>query len=252
FETPEEVRARVHMDERNIVAVAEQAHDLLRLARPHQAVIDEYAGQLFADRFVDQHRRDRAVDAAGEAADHLARPDLLANFGDLGIAEAGHRPVARAAAHMPDEIGEQLATVGGMHDLRVEHQAVALRFLVRGNRERCTLRGRDHLEAGRERLDPVTVAHPHLVALTDVPQAVEQGARRDDFDKGATELALVGSDHFTAELLVQGLLTIADGEQRQVAVEDNLWSAGAVRLDDGCWATGENNSLRTQAVKSLL
>ena len=75
-EAAEEVGARVHVDERDVVIVAEQADDLLGLARAHQAVIDEHAGQLLADRLVDQHRRDRAVDAARQAADHpaLARP----------------------------------------------------------------------------------------------------------------------------------------------------------------------------------
>ena len=85
-EAAEEVRARVHVDQRDVVAVAEQRNDLLRLAEPHQAVVDEDAGQLIADRFVDQHRGDRAVDAARQAADHPPVADLLADVGDLGVA----------------------------------------------------------------------------------------------------------------------------------------------------------------------
>ena len=140
---PRKSRARVDVDQRDVVAVAEQRDDLLRLALAHQAVVDEHAGQLVADRFVDQHRRDRAVDAARQAADHAALADLLADVGDLGVAEAGHRPVAGAAADVPHEIGEQLAAVGRVHDLRVEHQAVALRLLVGGDREgRAFGRGR--------------------------------------------------------------------------------------------------------------
>jgi hypothetical protein len=42
-------------------------------------VIDEDAGELVADRLVDQHRRDRGIDAAREAADHLAVADLRAD-----------------------------------------------------------------------------------------------------------------------------------------------------------------------------
>ena len=55
---------------------AERLDDLLGLVRPHQPVVDEHAGELVADRLVDEQRRDRRVDAAGEAADHPLRADL--------------------------------------------------------------------------------------------------------------------------------------------------------------------------------
>ena len=50
--------------------------DLLGLARPQQAVVDEDAGELVADGAVHQRRRDRAIDAAGEAADDAPVADL--------------------------------------------------------------------------------------------------------------------------------------------------------------------------------
>ena len=43
-------------------------------------MVDEDAGELLADRFVDQHRGDRRIDAAGQPADHAALADLLADF----------------------------------------------------------------------------------------------------------------------------------------------------------------------------
>jgi hypothetical protein len=87
-EAAEELVGGVHMDQRDVVMVAEQADDLLGLVRPHQAVIDEDAGELVADRLVDQHRGDGAVDAARQAADHPALPDLGADVGDLGRANS--------------------------------------------------------------------------------------------------------------------------------------------------------------------
>ena len=64
------------MHQPDVEAVAEGRHHLLGLALPQQAVIDEDAGELVADRLVDQHRGDRRIDAAGQAADHppAARP----------------------------------------------------------------------------------------------------------------------------------------------------------------------------------
>ena len=44
----------------DVVVAAEQRHDFIGFARAHQAVVDEDAGELIADRFVDQHRRDRS------------------------------------------------------------------------------------------------------------------------------------------------------------------------------------------------
>ncbi len=64
FERVEEQVFGAHVHQRDVVAVAEQRHHLLGLAEPQQAVVDEHAGELLADRLVDQHRRDRRVDAA--------------------------------------------------------------------------------------------------------------------------------------------------------------------------------------------
>ena len=58
-EPVEEQILRLHMHQRNVVVLAEQRHDLVGLARAHQAGVDEDAGQLFADRLVDQDGRNR-------------------------------------------------------------------------------------------------------------------------------------------------------------------------------------------------
>ena len=75
-ERAQEVALGGDMDQRNVEMAAEQPDHLLALAGPHQAVVDEDAGQLVADRLVDQHRGDRRIDAAGEAADDAALADL--------------------------------------------------------------------------------------------------------------------------------------------------------------------------------
>ena len=110
--------------------VAEQAHHLLALALAHQAVIDEDAGELVADRLVDEHRGDRRIDAARQAADHPALADLRADrLARLG-AERRHRPVALQSRDLMDEIGDQLGAVGRVDDFGMEHQAVIAARLV--------------------------------------------------------------------------------------------------------------------------
>ena len=127
--------------------VAEQVDDGLGLVEPQHAVIDEHAGELVADGLVDQHGRDRGIDAAGEAADHLALADLGADLGDLLLAEGAHGPVAGEAGDLADEIADQLCAVGRVHHFGVEHQAVIFARLVLDDRERRVRRGAGHLRS---------------------------------------------------------------------------------------------------------
>ena len=191
-------------------------------------MVDEYAGQLFADRLVDQHRRDRAVDPARQAADHLAVADLGADLGDLGVAERAHRPVAGTAANVPREIGEQLAAVGRVHDLGMEHHRIEAALLVGRDRVGRAFRLRDDREAVGQLLDPVAVAHPHLVGFADAPQPVEQGAVIDHLDEGAAEFAVVGRRDHSAKLVRHRLLAVADRQDRQAGIEEVLRRARAV------------------------
>ena len=56
---------RINMHQRDVVVVPEQVDHGLGLVEPQHAVIDEHAGELVADRLVDQHRGDGGIDAAG-------------------------------------------------------------------------------------------------------------------------------------------------------------------------------------------
>ena len=144
---------------------------------------------------------------------------------------------------MPREIGQQFAAVGRVNDLRVEHQAVAPGRLVGGDGERRAFGSRHHLEPRRQAVDPVAVAHPHLVPFADLPEPVEQGARRHHLDEGAPEFLLVRGDDLAAQLLVQSLLAIADGEQRQAAVEQFLRRPRAFMFRHRGRTAGEDDAL---------
>ena len=112
--------ALVGVDQRDVVVVAEEGDDLLGLALAHQAGVDEDAGELVADRLVDQDGGDGGVDAAGEAADDAGVADLGADRCDGLVLVGGHGPVAGEAG----EVGEVLqdpGAVDGVVDLGVEH-----------------------------------------------------------------------------------------------------------------------------------
>ena len=124
------------MHQRDVVVVPEQVDDGLGFVEPQHAVVDEDAGELVADRLVDQHRGDRGIDAAGEAADHLALADLGADLFDRLLAEGAHGPVAGEAGDLADEIADQFGAVGRVHHFGVEHQAVISALLVLDHGER--------------------------------------------------------------------------------------------------------------------
>ena len=63
FQRAKKRLARIHMDERDIVVIAEKPDDLLALIEAHQAVVDIDAGQLVTDGLMDQHGGDRRVHA---------------------------------------------------------------------------------------------------------------------------------------------------------------------------------------------
>ena len=173
-ERVEEQRLGVDVHERDVVAVAEQRDDLLGLAEPQQAVVDEHAGELLADRLVDQHRGDRGIDAAGQAADHPALADLRADLLDRLVLEGAHGPVARAAGDLAHEIAQQRRAVRRVHDLEMELGGVEFALLVGDHGDRRIRRRADHAEARRQLGHAVAVAHPDRIALALLPHALEQ------------------------------------------------------------------------------
>ena len=52
------------MNQRDVVVMAEQVDDSLGLVEAQQAVIDEHACELVADRLMDQHSGDGGIHAA--------------------------------------------------------------------------------------------------------------------------------------------------------------------------------------------
>ena len=113
----------------------------LALARAQQPIVDEHAFEPLADRAMNQRRRDRRIDAAGKAEQHLvARADLVANLGDLGLDEIRHRPVAGLAANPEHEVAQHLRAARRMHDLGMKLDAANSAVLGAHRRARSVRR----------------------------------------------------------------------------------------------------------------
>ena len=116
--------------------------DLATLVGAQQAVVDEDADELVADRLVHDRGRDGRVDAAGEAADHARRADLLADAGDLLGDDVAAVPVGGDAGGAVQEVLEHGLAERRVLDLGVPLHAVELAGVARergdGRRRRST------------------------------------------------------------------------------------------------------------------
>ncbi len=209
-----EIFSRINVQQGNVVVVAEEVDDLPRLVAAQQAGVDKDAGELFADRLVDQHRGDRGVDPAGETADHPPLADLGADGADRFGAERGHGPVAGEARDAVGEVAQDHGAAGRVSDLGVELDAIDPPRLVGDRREGRAGGGGDYLEAGRDGGDLVAMAHPHRLVGARTPQVGQERRVANDMDVGAAELAGVAALHRPAELGAEGHFAIADTQDR--------------------------------------
>ena len=231
----------VDVNQRNVVMAAEQIDDGLALVQAQQAVVDEHAGELVADRFVNENGGDRAVDAAGQSADHPALADLLADFLDRLVLEGAHGPVAAALRDVADEVAQELRALRRVHHLEMELRGVELPLLVGDHGDRRVGRGADHTETLRQPGHPVAVAHPDRIALALLPDALEQRRVLGDQHLGAAELAVMAGLDLAAQLMRHRLLAVADAEHGNAGLEQFLRRQRRVLVEHGGRPAGEDH-----------
>ncbi len=189
-ELVEEALLGLDVDQRD-AELLEGGDDLLGLVQPHQAVIDEDTGQLLADRFVDEQRRDRGVDPAGEPADHPPLPHLRPDLRHLLFDHRLRRPLLLAASDVAQEPGEDLRPVRRVDDLRVELDPVeaTVGVLAGGDRRPRTRRQRREPLGRLEHR--ITMAHPAVLLLGQAGEQPPTPIRKRQI--GAPELPRLGS-----------------------------------------------------------
>jgi hypothetical protein len=207
-------------------------------------VVDIDAGQLVADRLMDEDRGHGGIDAAGEGAEDAPAADLVADLADHLGAIGRHGPVGFQTDNAMHEIGEQLGAVGRMHHFGMEHRRVVAARLIRRDGEGRVLRGGDDFETLGQLGDAIAVAHPDRIVAADIPEACEERARLLDLDIGATELRGMSALDRAAELGCERLLAVADAEDRNTAIEHRLRRPGAAFRRHRSGAAREDHAFR--------
>ncbi len=241
-EALQEAFARVDVDQLDAEALSEGLDDLLGLALAEQAVVDEHAGELVADRLVDERRGRGRVDAAGEAADDAAVADLLADPVDLLVDHRSGRPVLLAAGDLAQKALEDRLPVRGVDDLGMELNAVEAALVVLAGGDRGAGARGEGGEAGRRLVDAVAMAHPALLGLGQAGH--EPSPLFEQRELGAPELAPLGALDAAAEGLDHHLHAVTDAQHRDTELEQLgaqrrrprlVHRRGTAGEDEGAW-----------------
>ncbi len=236
----EEALRGVHDGEVEIEIVDEQPAHLLDLALAQQAVVDEDAVQVPAYGPVQEHGDHGGVDAAGEGADDVAVPHLLAGLPDHALHEGGHGPVGDNAADREEEVAQHgLAFLGVVH-LGVELHGEDPALGAGHGRHFQGGRAGNGLEAGRRRHDLVAVAHPDAGGFGHaVPELAVAGERK----LGRPVLAGLGAGELAAQGVCQQLHAVADAEHRHPELEQALVQRRRVLAADAGGTAGQDDRL---------
>ena len=232
--------------ERQLQLLEALARTCVRLVQAQQAVVDEDARQPVADRAVDEHRGDRRVDAAGQAADDAAVADLRRDARGRLVDERRHRPVAGAAADVEGEVAQDLGAAVGVRDLGVEQQRVEPRSGASMAATGALALVAATAKPGRRARRRSRRGSPRPAARRACPSNSRGAGRRRAVHQGVAELAMRSRPTRAAEHVGHQLHAVADAEHRHAEVEHRAGrSCGApssrhaprpARQDDADWA----------------
>ena len=252
FKRGEKQILRLHMMQRNIVVIAKETHHFFRFALTQHAVIDENTSQRVANRFMNEHRGDGEIDAAGQSAQDTPTADLMTNGGNRFLTECSHCPIGFQSRDLMHEVRDELRAVGRVHDFEMKlHAVIAARFV--GDRRQRRILGRgDDAKAFRQTRHAIAVTHPYRIFGALLPHARKERALLRDLDFRASEFAVMTAFDPAAQLFREKLFAITNGKNGDFRVEDRLGSARRSLLRYGARTAGENDRLRSNFRKGFL
>ncbi len=212
--------------ELDIEIFAEDVADAVALIGPEESVIDEDAGQLIADGFMEQYGRHAGIHPAGEAQDDMLLADLSANLLNRHLAVGTHGPGFAATTNLMDEIAQNLLSPGSMGHFRVELESIEAALAVFHSGVIGVIGHGHSFEAGGQMGHLVAVGIPDLDFFL---QRLEKRAAR--ILNPQDSLAVFTADtrlDLAAQGFSQELQTVADTEHRHLEVKDSGIRLGGI------------------------
>ena len=247
FQGGEKPRLGIHADHLHPHVLGERGHDLVAFPVAQQAVVDEHAGQLIAERLVQQRGDHRGIHPAGKPQQDTVPTDTVAHRSDAVLDDVAGRPQRCAVAQIDDETLQDALPLAGMGDFGMKLQAVEAALVVRDAGDRGAFGARDELEAGRQFGDLVAMTHP------DIQQAValgtgmvldirEQPRMPVGTHPGIAVFMPVRRLHPAPELLRHSLQSIANAEHRHAQLENQRRHPRREVGGHGLGPAGENDA----------
>ena len=217
-------------------------------------MIDKDAGQLFADRFGEQDRRNGAVHTAGQGTEHFSVSDFRADFRNGVLNKGIHAPVSGTAADFADEGVENFSALFGVDHFRMELNGIELPVRVLHGSDGTIIGVRGDRESRRGSGNVVGMGHPEdgmagflatglLRRDIRCGDILQQSVMAVDDHLGVAVLAdRCGFDR-AAESVGHELCTVADSENRNAEVKNGGVIAGGVVLKDALRTAGKNDAL---------
>lgn len=228
---------------------AEHGFDLVSLVLSEEAVIDEDARQLLADRLREQDRRHGGVDAARKRTERLARSDLLAQSFNRRLDEGRHLPIALAQRDAAHKVFKDLRAVFRVHDLGMELHGIELSCRIFHRRDgavRCLCR---HAKAFGRFGDVVGVTHPTDAFLRYISE--DHGRPVRNLKLRPAVLADRRRFNLAAEFVCHELRTVAYTEDGDTEGENFLAVRRGILLVDALRAARKDDRLGRERTKLL-
>ena len=180
-----------------------------------QSVVYENAGQLIADRAMNQSRRNGRIDAAGKTENNFIFSNLMTNFFNGFLSEVAHDPVGIGLADLKNKGLKDFTALLGMRNFGMELDSVKASFLVSHTGDGASRSRAHQFESRRHFSDFVAVAHPNLqialaVFISKVGDVLQKFCVAVLTNFCVAELTLSAAFNFAAELLSHCLHAVAN------------------------------------------
>ena len=192
--------------------IAKHIQNLLCFVETQQAVVDEYASQVFTDSAVQQHCGNGGIHATREAEDDFIVAYLLTDAGYSIVDNFRWRPQGFTLADITHKTLQHAHTLAGVSHFRVELYAIEAFFFVGHDGKRAAFGAGYGDEVGRDSGNFIAVAHPDIeqrftVCGQRIFDTANQCAVVYDFNLRVAKFTFVRGFNVTAQLHCHGLQT---------------------------------------------
>lgn len=248
LKTSEEAVASINNSKVDAKVALKSLLDLRALIQAHDTVINEDSVEAISDGSLHEGSSNGRVDTTGNSSQNLSLlSDQCANSGDFLVDELGHSPVGLGSANTNSEVLKQIGSAWGVGDLWVKLNAIDWLGLVGDSSEWGVSGSTDGVEVWWESAELVSVGHPDLKVILEAgEQLVDTALLALSAQLGASVLSVLAGNNVLAVVPSDLLETVTYAEDWDAEIEHGWVDVWRSLLVDGVWASGKDDTLRSE------